>query len=83
MIRKLMNHLTIRNAAMVSGVILALGLSGPIQAQEVVRFGSVGGLTDAGVYLADELGYFEEVGIEVEMKRMSNAPTLITSIATD
>lgn len=52
-------------------------------AQEVVRFASVGGLTDAGLYLADELGFFAEAGITLEMQRMTSAPTLITAIATD
>jgi NitT/TauT family transport system substrate-binding protein len=52
-------------------------------AQTEVRFGSVGGLTDAGLYLAEELGFFKEAGLTVTMKRMSNAPTLVTALATD
>ncbi len=35
-----------------------------------VRFGSVGGLSDAGIYLADELGYFAAAGIAVENARL-------------
>jgi NitT/TauT family transport system substrate-binding protein len=48
-----------------------------------VRFGSVGGATDAGVYIADELGYFKEAGLAIEMQRMGNAPSLTTAIATN
>jgi NitT/TauT family transport system substrate-binding protein len=52
-------------------------------AQTVVRFGSVGGLTDAGLYIAEEMGFFKEAGLTVQMKRMANAPTLVTALATD
>jgi NitT/TauT family transport system substrate-binding protein len=47
-----------------------------------VRFGSVGGLTDAGLYLADDQGYFAAAGIGVRMLRMPNAPSLLTALAT-
>ena len=46
-----------------------------------VRFGSVGGLSDAGIYLADELGYFAAAGIAVELLQINSAPTLVQSIA--
>jgi len=46
-----------------------------------VRFGSVGGLSDAGIYLADELGYFAAAGIAVDMQQINSAPTLVQSIA--
>ncbi len=48
-----------------------------------VRFGSVGGATDAGVYIADELGYFKDAGLTIDMQRMSNAPSLTAAIATN
>jgi len=47
-----------------------------------VRFGSVGGLTDAPLYIAEDLGYFAESGLKVERQPMTNAPTLMTAIAT-
>jgi NitT/TauT family transport system substrate-binding protein len=46
-----------------------------------VKFGSVGGLSDAGIYLADELGYFAAAGIAVDMQQINSAPTLVQSIA--
>jgi NitT/TauT family transport system substrate-binding protein len=48
-----------------------------------VRFGSVGGATDAPLYLAEEFGYFTNVGLKVERRRMTNAPTLMAAIATN
>jgi NitT/TauT family transport system substrate-binding protein len=46
-----------------------------------VKFGSVGGLSDAGIYLADELEYFAAGGIAVEMQQINTAPTLVQSLA--
>lgn len=46
-----------------------------------VKFGSVGGLSDAGLYLADELGYFAAAGIAVDMQQINSAPTLVQSLA--
>lgn len=51
-------------------------------AQTQIVFASVGGLTDAGLYLAEEMGYFREAGLTVQMKRIANAPTILTSVAT-
>ena len=48
-----------------------------------VRFASVGGLTDAGLYLAEELGFFAQARLAVTLKRMASAPDLITALATD
>jgi NitT/TauT family transport system substrate-binding protein len=68
--------------------LLAAGLAAPFvvpgraRAESVVRFGSVGGLTDAGLYLADDQGYFSAAGITVQMLRMPNAPALLTALAT-
>jgi NitT/TauT family transport system substrate-binding protein len=55
----------------------------PANAQEVVKFASVGGMTDAGVYLAEELGFFKNANLKVEMQRIPNAPSLTTAIATN
>ena len=55
---------------------------GGARAETVVRFGSVGGLTDAGLYLADDQGYFAAAGLGVQMLRMPNAPSLLTALAT-
>jgi NitT/TauT family transport system substrate-binding protein len=46
-----------------------------------VKFGSVGGLSDAGLYIADELGYFAAGGIAVDMQQINAAPTLVQAIA--
>jgi NitT/TauT family transport system substrate-binding protein len=60
----------------------ALPLAGIARAATPVRFGSVGGLTDAGLYLAEAQGYFAESGVAVQMLRMPSAPALLTALAT-
>lgn len=47
-----------------------------------VRFGSVGGLTDAGLYLADEFGYFKDAGLSVQFTRLDSGPALSNAMAT-
>jgi NitT/TauT family transport system substrate-binding protein len=65
-------------------LVLAVFIAATAAAQPTtVRFGSVGGATDAGVYIADELGFFKEAGLAIEMQRMSNAPALTAAIATN
>ncbi|MBO0828058.1 MAG: ABC transporter substrate-binding protein [Streptosporangiales bacterium] len=50
--------------------------------QRVVRFASVGGLTDAGVYIAQAKGYFKDAGIKVERQRMGSGSEITTAIAS-
>ena len=47
----------------------------------IVHFGSVGGISDSGLYLADEFGWFRDAGITLDMQRQNSAPTLTASIA--
>lgn len=49
---------------------------------KVVRFGSVGGMTDAPVFLADDAGMFAKADLKVERVRMTSAPNLLTATAT-
>ncbi|MDB5594401.1 MAG: transporter substrate-binding protein [Hyphomicrobiales bacterium] len=51
--------------------------------QTKVRFASVGGITDAPLYLAEEFGLFKEAGLSVEMMRMASATSLMTAVATN
>ena len=71
-----------RRNALAAGLAAPFVLAHPARATAAVRFGSVGGLTDAGLYLADDQGYFAAAGLAVKMLRMPNAPALLTSLAT-
>lgn len=70
--------------AALAAIALAWLASLPAQAADpdVVKFGSVGGITDAGLYLADDLGFFKEAGVKVEMMTVSTAPALAAAVAT-
>jgi NitT/TauT family transport system substrate-binding protein len=62
---------------------LAIGAcAAPALAQTTVKFASVGGITDAPLYLAEEYGLFAKAGLKVEMQRMTSAPNLMTAVAT-
>ncbi len=50
-------------------------------ATATVKFGSVGGLSDAGLYIAEEDGYFSAAGITLEMQKLNIAPVLVQAIA--
>lgn len=48
----------------------------------VVRFSSLGGVTDAGLYLAVEHGLLAKAGIKLDMQRMTSVPTQVATLAT-
>ena len=73
-----------RRGALGVGLALAVCANRPgFAAEKTVRVGSVGGLTDAGLYLADDLGLFKKAGLAVSIEAMANGPTLLTALATD
>ena len=79
---------TIKNAAFTRRAMLGTGaalLCAPaVHAADLtpVNFASVHALSDAGVFLADDLGYFAKQGISCEYNTIGNAPTLITAVIT-
>ncbi|MQA08933.1 MAG: hypothetical protein GEU98_10385 [Pseudonocardiaceae bacterium] len=48
----------------------------------VVRIGSEKVTSDAGIFLADHLGYFSDAGIKVEYERLKDAPAITNALAT-
>ncbi len=67
---------------------LMASLSAPALAQPadgllLVRYASVGGGTDVGLFLAEENGFFRDEGVRVDMQRIPNIPNLVTALATE
>jgi len=69
-------------AAVAATFTIAQTIPAMAQSQTVIRFASVGGLTDAPLHLAEERGLFEKVGLQVQLQRMTNAPALMAGVAT-
>jgi NitT/TauT family transport system substrate-binding protein len=65
-----------------SAVLSVLGAEARADALTPVTFASVGGATDAGVFLADDLGYFRQEGIAPQYQIIDTAPTLTAALAT-
>jgi len=49
----------------------------------IVKFGTVGGTTDAGLVIADEMGFFREVGLKLELNRIGSGPALLAAVVTE
>jgi NitT/TauT family transport system substrate-binding protein len=47
-----------------------------------VRISTLGGVTDAGLYLADEYGFFKQAGIAADMDRFGGTSEQVAAIAT-
>jgi NitT/TauT family transport system substrate-binding protein len=73
-----------RQVMAVAAIALGLGMRRAAAAAPVtVRFGSVGGMTDAGLLLADDLGFLSKSGIALHMSRLPSAPALLTALALE
>ena len=54
----------------------------PALAAEVVRMGDLPAITNAGLYIAIEKGYFQARGITVETERFASAGKMVAPLAT-
>ena len=68
----------IRLAALAACLALPL----PALAAEVVRMGDLPAITNAGLYIAIEKGYFQARGIVVETERFASAGKMVAPLAT-
>ncbi len=55
----------------------------PPPAQVTVKFGQVGAISDAAIYIADAKGYFKEQGITFESVPFQSAALMIAPLATN
>ena len=61
---------------------VCLALAMPALAAEVVRMGDLPAITNAGLYIAIEKGYFQARGIVVETERFASAGKMVAPLAT-
>ena len=62
--------------------LVALCLAAPAHAQTQLKYSSLGGATDAGVFLADANGYFKEYNIAVTTIVQTSIPSQVAEAAT-
>jgi NitT/TauT family transport system substrate-binding protein len=54
----------------------------PASGAETLKVGTTSAVSDAGVFIAQEKGYFQEQGLDVEIIRFSSAMPMMTALAT-
>ena len=74
----------IRARRLISSLVIVLAAASAARAEDLapVRYSSLGGATDAGIYLADALGFFRQAGITITTERLVTAPSQIAEMAT-
>lgn len=55
----------------------------PLAPPVALRTGAVGALSDAGIYIALDKGFFRDEGLDVELVNFGVGPQIIPSLATD
>ena len=67
---------------MTAGLLAALAAgSMSVQAADAIRVGDILSLGTASAFVAEDLGYFEEAGIDVEVTRFDDGPSLMEAFA--
>ena len=64
------------------GFLLALLVGGPALAAEVVKMGELPAISNAGLYLAMDKGYFQGKGITVDVERFASGGKMMAPLAT-
>jgi NitT/TauT family transport system substrate-binding protein len=66
--------------ACVLAIVLASSL--PVDAADTVKLGDRPAISNAGIYIAIEKGYFQERGVTVEIERFASAGKMTAPLAT-
>jgi hypothetical protein len=55
----------------------------PLNPRVALKMGAVGALSDAGIFVALDEGFFRDEGLDIELVSFKNGPQIIPSLATD
>ena len=70
--------------AVAAGIAFAPALHAePLKTLTKIKVGAVSALSDAGIYIANERGYFKDENIEIEIINFKAGPQIIPALATD
>src|SRR5258708_4633118 len=54
----------------------------PLNPRVALKVGAIGAVSDAGIFIAQEKGYFRDEGLDVEIVGFKAAPQILPAIAT-
>jgi ABC-type nitrate/sulfonate/bicarbonate transport system substrate-binding protein len=77
-------------AAFAAGLSAALSIAAPAASAQTaplnprvaLKVGAIGAVSDAGIFIAQEKGYFTDEGLDVEIVGFKAAPQILPAIAT-
>jgi NitT/TauT family transport system substrate-binding protein len=73
----------LRYLAHAAGVlVLVVALAAPAGAADTVKLGDLPAISNAGIYIAIEKGYFQERGVAVDIERFASAGKMTAPLAT-
>ena len=55
----------------------------PLAPRVPLKVGAIGAVSDAGIFVAQEKGYFRDEGLDVELVSFKAAPQILPAIATN
>jgi len=69
-------------AALANAASPAAAQTAPLNPRVAIKLGAIGAVSDAGIFIAQEKGYFTDEGLDVELVGFKAAPQILPAIAT-
>src|SRR5215475_2255856 len=69
-------------AALANAASPAAAQTAPLNPRVAIKLGPIGAVSDAGIFIAQEKGYFTDEGLDVELVSFKAAPQILPAIAT-
>ncbi len=70
------------SAALAITAFAAAAETAPLNPRVAIKLGAIGAVSDAGIFIAQEKGYFKDEGLDVELVSFKAAPQILPAIAT-
>ena len=81
-VRRAATLLVVGFAAVLSTAAPAAAQTAPLSPRVPLKVGAIGAVSDAGIFIAQEKGYFKDEGLDVELVGFKAAPQILPAIAT-
>ena len=60
----------------------AIAQAAPLDPRVALKVGAIGAVSDAGIFIAQEKGFFRDEGLDVEIVSFGAVPQILPAIAT-